>query len=236
MHIVGCVNKGNIEAKNNAAGILGHNSGVTVEKCCNIGSIKAFSFAGGIIGKDSANGTVNCYNLGKVSATNWAGGISAYLDNAHGVEGRMTNCYNMGEIVSLSGRADPLGSVYQDANVFNNCYYLSREKNETVENHTGLTMVSFTSGEVAYKLGDAFGQKIGTNMNPVFRADGNKVLFGEGMYYNEGGVPHEHVYDADGICTICGAKKPAHEHSFGAWASDGGSTHSRRCRRRQCRK
>lgn len=229
MHIVGCINNGYVEAKNNAAGILGHNSGVTVEKCCNTGSIKAFSFAGGIIGKDSANGTVNCYNLGKVSATNWAGGISAYLDNAHGVEGRMTNCYNMGEIVSLSGRADPLGSVYQDANVFNNCYYLSREKNETMENHTGLTKVSFTSGEVAYKLGDAFGQKIGTDMNPVFRVDGNRVLFGDGMYYNEGGAPHEHIYDADGICTICGAKKPIHEHSFGAWASDGDSTHSRRC-------
>ena len=228
MRITGCENTGSVTAKLNAAGILGHNSGVTVERCCNLGSIRAASFSGGIIGKDSSNGALNCYNLGSIRADNWAGGISAYLDNAHGVEGRMTNCYNMGEISSASGKAAPLGSVYQDANVFQNCYYLSDTVDESVENHTGLTKFAFTSGEVAYKLGDAFGQKIGTDPNPVFRTADNRVLFGEGMYYNEGGTPHEHHY-VNGVCDICGAPQPEHEHRFGAWASDGADSHSRTC-------
>ena len=228
MRIVGCKNTGSVQAKLNAAGILGHNSGVTVERCCNLGSIRAVSFAGGIIGKDSSNGALNCFNLGSIRADNWAGGISAYLDNAHGVEGRMTNCYNMGEVSSAIGKTAPLGNVYLDANVFQNCYYLSAEENTSVENHTGLTKAAFTSGEVAYKLGDAFGQKIGTDLHPVFRADGNRVLFGEGMYYNEGGTPHEHHY-VNGVCDICGAPQPEHEHRFGAWTSDGADSHSRTC-------
>lgn len=228
MHVVGCVNNGSVEAKINAAGILGHNSGVTVETSYNTGEIKAGSFAGGIIAKDSANGAVNCYNLGSISAGSWAGGISAYLDNAHGTEGRMANCYNMGVVIATSGKADPLGSVYQDANVFENCYYLSTEKNETVENHIGLTKYAFTSGEAAYKLGDAFGQKIGEDTHPVFRTDGNKVLFDGAAYHNEGSAPHEHNY-VDGVCTVCGALEPTHEHSYSKWLSDGTDTHSRRC-------
>ena len=228
MHIVGCINNGSVEARINAAGILGHNSGVTVETSYNTGEIKAGSFAGGIIAKDSANGAVNCYNLGSISAGSWAGGISAYLDNAHGTEGRMTNCYNMGTVMATSGKADPLGSVYQDANIFENCYYLSTEKNETVENHIGLTRYAFTSGEVAYELGDAFGQKIGEDTHPVFRTDGNKVLFDGAAYYNEGSAPHEHNY-VNGVCTICGAFEPTHEHSYSDWSSDGTDTHSRRC-------
>ena len=228
MRITGCKNTGSVQAKLNAAGILGHNSGVIVETSCNTGSIRATSFAGGIIGKDSSNGALNCYNLGSIRADNWAGGISAYLDNAHGVEGRMTNCYNMGEVSSASGKAAPLGSVYQDANVFQNCYYLSAEENTSVENHTGLTKFAFTSGEAAYRLGDAFGQKIGTDLNPVFRTADNRVLFGEGMYYNEGGTPHEHHY-VNGVCDICGAPQPEHEHRFGAWTSDGADSHSRTC-------
>ena len=228
MHVVGCVNNGSVEAKINAAGILGHNSGVTVETSYNTGEIKAGSFAGGIIAKDSANGAVNCYNLGSISAGSWAGGISAYLDNAHGTEGRMANCYNMGVVIATSGKADPLGSVYQDANVFKNCYYLSTEKNETVKNHIGLTKYAFTSGEAAYKLGDAFGQKIGEDMHPVFRTDSNKVLFDGAAYYNEGSAPHEHNY-VDGVCTVCGALEPTHEHSYSKWLSDGTDTHSRRC-------
>lgn len=83
--------------------------------------------------------------------------------------------------------------------MFQNCYYLSAEENTSVENHTGLTKTAFTSGEAAYKLGDAFGQKIGTDLNPVFRTADNRVLFGEGMYYNEGGAPHEHHY-VNGVC------------------------------------
>ena len=228
MHIVGCANTGSVEARTNAAGILGHNSGVTVEKSYNTGSITARSFAGGIIAKDSANGAINCYNTGSITAGSWAGGISAYLDNAHGSEGRMKNCYNIGSVTATSGKSDPLGSVYQDANVFENCYYLAEEKNETVENHTGLTKYAFTSGEAAYKLGDAFGQKIGTDMHPVFRIDGNAVLFDGQAYYNEGTAPHEHNYE-NGVCTICGAREPVHEHRYGEWTSDGAETHSRKC-------
>ena len=228
MHIVGCANTGSVEARTNAAGILGHNSGVTVEKSYNTGSITARSFAGGIIAKDSANGAINCYNTGSITAGSWAGGISAYLDNAHGSEGRMKNCYNIGSVTATSGKSDPLGSVYQDANIFDNCYYLAGERNETIENHTGLTTYAFTSGEAAYKLGDAFGQKIGTDMHPVFRIDGNAVLFDGQAYYNEGKAPHEHKY-VDGVCTICGAREPVHEHSYSEWMSDGEVTHSRRC-------
>lgn len=299
MYINDCVNTGAVQTRINAGGILGHNSGVTVQRSYNTGSVTAaMSHAGGIIGKDSATGTANCYNLGQITAKYYAGGICAYMDNAHATEGAMVNCYNMGLVQATAGVGAPLASVYQDANVFTNCYYLSDAEDTTVPNHTGKPQAAFTGGEVAYLLGDAYGQLLGVedaDAHPVFRTDSNQVFTDGTSYYNAGNEPHTHSYtgtvtaptctekgyttytctcgdsyvddyvDAlghayngfcedngdgthywecdrcdgwgdkephifeNGYCIACGAKQPAHTHSYGAWVSDGADTHTHAC-------
>lgn len=299
MYINDCINTGAVQTRINAGGILGHNSGVTVQRSYNTGSVTAaMSHAGGIIGKDSATGTANCYNLGQITAKYYAGGICAYMDNAHATEGAMVNCYNMGLVQATAGVGAPLASVYQDANVFTNCYYLSDAEDTTVPNHTGKPQAAFTGGEVAYLLGDAYGQLLGVedaDAHPVFRTDSNQVFTDGTSYYNAGNEPHTHSYtgtvtaptctergyttytctcgdsyvddyvDAlghaynefcedngdgthywecdrcdgwgdkephifeSGYCTACGAKEPAHTHSYGTWVSDGADTHTHAC-------
>lgn len=213
MYINDCINTGAVQTRINAGGILGHNSGVTVQRSYNTGSVTAtMSHAGGIIGKDSATGTANCYNLGQITAKYYAGGICAYMDNAHATEGAMVNCYNMGLVHAAAGVGAPLASVYQDANVFTNCYYLSDTGDSTVPNHTGKTLAAFTGGEVTYLLGDAYGQLLGVenaDAHPVFRTDSNQVFTNGTSYYNAGNEPHT--------------------HSYGAWVSDGADTHTHTC-------
>ena len=64
-----------------------------------------------------------------------------------------------------------------------------------VEGQTTVTEEQMASGEIAYLLGEAFGQEIGKDTHPVI--GGLKVLYNEteNRYYNEENVP-------DGINSI----------------------------------
>ncbi|NLH01096.1 MAG: S8 family serine peptidase [Clostridiales bacterium] len=204
-----CTNKGSVDAKNYAAGILGYSEASKVKKCCNDANITAFYSAAGIIAKDSGFGVEDSYKLGNITASaNHAGGIVAFATNGEN-ESSIINCYNMGKITAADG-ADPLGNVYNNGNIFKNCYYLSDKENTSVPNRKGKTAEAFKNGSVAYSLGSSYGQTIGKDLHPVFRTQSNAVLTDGTNYYNEG-------------------QSPSHSHSFGEWVSDGPENHKRTC-------
>ncbi len=192
-----CRNTGSVAATNYAAGILGYSEAGKIVQCANTGRITAKSHAAGIIAKDSGFGVWDSYNTGDIAATSsLAGGIIAFANNAND-EGNMINCYNTGAVTAPS-QAAPLGNVYSDGDIFENCYYLADAEDASVENQTAKTADAFASGEVAYRLGDSFGQLIGTDPTPVFRTDSNTVFTNGSAYYNVG-------------------NEPGHTHNFGDW-------------------
>lgn len=204
-----CVNNGSVQAKSYGSGILGYSEASRIRKCYNTGNITASYSAAGIIAKDCGFGAEDSYNLGDITATdNYSGGITAYATNAEG-EGSMINCYNMGKVIATSG-SDPLGNVFNNGDIFKNCYYLADKESNALLNRTAKTSVSFTNGEVAYRLGNSYGQTIDTDFHPVFRTEKNAVLTDGFNYYNEG-------------------QKPSHTHKFGAWISDGEKNHKHTC-------
>lgn len=203
-----CANHGSVEGKSYASGILGYSEASRIRKCYNTGNITASYSAAGIIAKDCGFGVEDSYNLGNITAIeNYSGGITAFATNAEG-EGSMINCYNMGKVIAASG-SDPLGNVFNNGEIFKNCYYLA-DKESTLLHCTAKTMGSFTNGEVAYQLGNSYGQTIGSDSHPVFRTEKNVVLTDGFNYYNEG-------------------QKPSHTHKFGAWISDGEKNHKHTC-------
>ncbi len=204
-----CANKGSVKAKDYAAGILGYSEAGLIRKCYNTADITASYSAAGIIAKDSGFGVEDSYNLGNITATkDHAGGITAFANNAND-EGNMVNCYNIGK-VSADSDANPLGNVYNNGDIFKNCYYLAEKESTAVPNRTAKTAATFKTGEVAYRLGSNYGQTIGVDLNPVFKTKDNAVLTDGTTYFNEG-------------------SSPIHSHSYSAWASDGEVNHRRSC-------
>lgn len=188
-----CINNGEIEAANYAAGVLAYSEAGKIVQCANTGSVTAKSHAAGIIAKDSGFGVWESYNTGSITATSsLAAGITAFANNAND-ESNMVNCYNTG-LVNAPSQAAPLANVYNNGDIFENCYYLADTEDASRENHVAKTACAFTYGEVAYLLGDCFGQLIGIDPAPVFRTDENTVLKKDNIYYNA-----------------------SHRHSFGAW-------------------
>ena len=181
------------------AGIAAISHG-TVSKCYNSGIVTYKSnndlYIGGVVGLNNAI-VENCYNTGEVSANN-----SAYTGGVVGVSvyGDITNCYNTG---SVSGNQAVGGVVGSNESEMSNCYYLSTCGAED-EYAISKTEEQFKSGEVAYLLGNAFGQKIGVDNAPVF--NGEKV-YQVTNCENETGYSNKnmdgHIY-IDSVCRVCG--------------------------------
>ena len=103
--IIGCTNKGNVNAGNYAAGgIVGYiyESTANVSDCYNIGKVSAESWgAGGIVGYlESSNSSkvMGCTNKANIATGIWgAGGIVGRLDS-----GNIEKCSNEGEKVTTT--------------------------------------------------------------------------------------------------------------------------------------
>lgn len=164
--IFDCCNKGKVTAQNHAGGIMGYVHDSAVNHCYNEGVVSAGQYAGGIGGYVLGGLVKDCYNLGIINAdADYAGGILAFDADA---ESHLTNCYNIGTIQSAEKHRSPLSNVYGDGEGTNeNCYYLGEDSKDKA---------AFTGGEVAYLLGDAFGQELGKDENPVFRNAINQVF------------------------------------------------------------
>ena len=206
--VLDCANTGTVTAQNHAAGIAAYVHDSAVEKSLNEGTIYSTQYSGGIVGYGLGCRISDSYNTGNVTAAaNYAGGIMAYDGDK---EGQLTNCYNIG-IISGGEHSAPLVNVYENAQPNSvNCYYLTEEASGQAGEKAAQ---AFTSGEVAYLLGDAYGQTIGTDMHPVFRNDNAVYTYtacsGKAAYTNDAalsGTTDSHHYSEDGVCTICGER------------------------------
>ena len=237
-----CINYGNVTAipkdsssEVSAGGIAGQSStGSTIRNCANYGDISdgdatstGWIRFGGIVGFTRGN-VIDCYNDGDlqqygIKNSQELGGIagSAY-DSA-----KIEKCFNNG---SLSSNADAnLGAVTGELfGTINNTYWNTEKTSlgasgyngakAKVNNTSGLSAAELATGVVAYNMGDAWGQKIGTDFYPVL--GGMKVyrnveptsFCSNPVYYyanvEDTTVNHDTTLGAesftDGVCNNCG--------------------------------
>lgn len=225
--ITNSYNIGTVSATDHAAGgVSGINSG-TITYSYNTGSVFASRYvAGGVCGQN--DGTIrNVFNSGKLNSSS-----SGYYVRIGGLCGITTSGstleygYNIG---MLNGdEYDPLGGVcalpegsvshcWYNSDVFGgNAFVAGEEDRETVG---GKNTAAFASGEVAYLLGEAWGQDLENGQeNPALggvKVYENKIYSrcdaGDTptlVYSNtkEADVIPAHTY-AYGRCKVCGAYK-----------------------------
>lgn len=178
--------RGNISGGAHVAGFVAYATGATdIENCANYVNVTADDQrASAFIGWADEICTVrNCYNAGNISGADTVTGI------AHG--SNLENCYNMGNVTALSGRAYA-GTVRKSTSdnvTVSNTYSLEntvKGKVSSVYNVTLVTNAQLSSGEMAFNLGNAFGQRIGEDNHPVLKKGNNSVykLMGQNIYDN----------------------------------------------------
>ena len=205
-------------------GVVGRNVNGTVQNCYNTGSVSGNDDVGGVVGSNA--GTVqSCYNTGSVSGNTYVGGVVG----ANNSQGIVQNCYNTG---SVSGNYHVGGVAGFNIDTLPNCYYLSgcaTDRTGTKQFGVGdsvqggtkadvagqtepRTAEQFASGEVAYLLGEAFGQTLGTDDYPTFATDRPRVYLisycdGTQEYSNTQGDGTVHLAPNDrGYCELCQVK------------------------------
>ena len=181
---------GTIDGNNNKITLAGNpfiekaSGDVTIQNLMIDGTVKGSENVASFIGyTDAASVTLeNCANLANVTADDNAAGFVGYVNDGDSV--KMTNCYNYGTVISSGSTVNPCANTSIYANEeYINCYYLenSANYNKTKPYNsaviTSKTATEFGSGEVAYLLGSAFGQKLTSPADkyPVFRTDSNGV-------------------------------------------------------------
>lgn len=178
--IDGLTISGSISGSQYVGGLAGYVAGEsTIDRCanyCNVSGLK--TYVGGLVGYlYSATASItNCYNAGNVSGTTNCGGLIG-CNNAAAV---ITNIFNVGFVEGTAVGACVGGTTAK--NNLTNAY--SVYQYQITANQTLVSQEQMTSGEIAYKLGDAFFQTIGEEPYPVF--NGLKVYYNESTdeYYN----------------------------------------------------
>ena len=163
---------GEINAKQYAGGIAAYLNGAKVSKCANHANVTTVgNYAGGITSYTTGDtGSVtDCYNTGDVTAPAYAGGISGYLYKA-----TYTNVYSIGTITSSASYGGCVGFIGSNSTI-TNAY--TTFQGATTASQTLVTNEQIASGEIAYLLGESFGQHIGYDSYPV--------LGGMKVYYDE---------------------------------------------------
>ena len=167
-------------------GVCGQNDGLMIN-CYNSGNVTGSYYVGGVCGRSTGTNNeysflTNCYNTGKVTGHESVGGVCG-LNTSHGP---ISNCYNIGSVTG----SFKFGSVcgHNDHTV-TNCYYLEGTTDGIGIDFSDSGKVfaksaeQFASGEVAYLLGEGWGQTIGTDEYPVL--GGEKVYqYSDGTYGN----------------------------------------------------
>lgn len=186
--ISGITVRGFVQGGNATGGILGYSHNyVDIDRCANYADIESSATSrttgsGGIIGTMYYNTATisNCFNAGSVKCATNHGGIVGYLPSNVKT---ISNVYNIGEII---------GDTYANACFGNATSTLSSTSAYAVKHASGNTLgyklvteEQMASGEIAYVLGEAFGQLIGKDSHPIL--GGTKVLYNPDTdkYYNE---------------------------------------------------
>ena len=163
-----------------AAGVVGYaGTYVLIDRCANYGNVTLShdtntkgTDAAGIAYLNATSSTItNSYNCGAIVANNNVGGIYATSVNAV-----VTNVYNTGRVhatktngsgYSCHGAIRPTANTTATTDQVTNAYanedFLFNELNTIIITNPE----AWSGGEVAYKLGEAFGQEIGVDPLPV---------------------------------------------------------------------
>ncbi|WP_302525561.1 GLUG motif-containing protein [Phocaeicola barnesiae] len=172
-----CYNTGNVTGNSQVGGVCGMNYG-NVTNCYNTGNVTGSDAVGGVCGTNNGNVT-NCYNTGSVTGSLYVGGVCG---NSWG---NVTNCYNTG---SVAGNRYVGGVCGENYTTVTNCYYQKDmaaggiNGSDAAEQAEAKTAEQFQSGEVAWLLGEGWGQTIGTENYPVLDADGTKRVYAVTLY------------------------------------------------------
>ena len=216
----------NAAGSKKVAGIVGsfeNGTGkTTVSKCANYGNIianGAEECVSGISGYANRYDKItDCANYGNITANNvnYVAGILAYVN--YNTFGGLQNCLNTG---TVTGNTTYVGDImgwardYTAGTITNNYYTgsngfgaVNSGKEAKAEQ---VNAEQLASGEVAFKLGDAWGQTIGTDSYPT--PGGAKVYYGytdcfaaEKIYTNKVAYDEkpEHAIDSTtGKCPFC---------------------------------
>ncbi len=168
---------GQVRGKQYVAGIVAFQDETSVDRCTNHAEVVATAgVAGGVSAYhwDGISYTTNSINTGNVTAISKAGGIvgSNFLTSI------VANCLSVGKITASSDRGACVGGGYSKNNVSNN---YSTYEYAITDGQTLVSQEQLLSGEVAWLLGDAFGQNLGTEPN-AGEADTIPVVDGMKVY------------------------------------------------------
>ena len=218
--ITNCYNIGYVRGLERVGGIVGENAYGSIISCRNSGTVTATEVVssaskyGGVAGSNGSKGIVtNCWNTGAVTGNNYAGGVTGWNDG-----GSITNCWNVGTVL---GKYNYFGGVvgYQKNGSVSQCYFdasvcsydaIGYNNSGTITNVEGKTTEQFANGEVAYLLGDDFGQNIdngetvqklpvlgGAKLYPAYSCLDSSVLAG---YSN---TENNVIHVTSEKCTVC---------------------------------
>lgn len=174
--------EGYISAGQYVGGVLGYaGQNVVLDGCVNRATIiSSKGYAGGIVGylATISSSVANSYNLGAISAPSYAGGIAG----SNFATAAVTNVFNLGRIDCSKSSGGCVGGTSGKSNVTNS---FCIERYDVENGNTLVTEEQMASGEIAYLLGERFGQEIGKDIHPVL--GGDSVLYDDvaNRYYNE---------------------------------------------------
>ena len=176
-----CVNRADVSGKQYTGGVVAYVNGASsIDRCANYGNVSGSgTYAGGVTSYlFMATGSLtNCFNAGEVSATGYAATIVANT-NANAV---VKNNLNIGVVKCSAATTGNVHAATTPASAKTNNYVIEHYANGQ-EYETVVTAEQLASGEVAYLLGEAWGQCLGSDDVPVI--GGLKVFETEGGYTN----------------------------------------------------
>ena len=162
-HISGITVCGEVSAKQYVAGVVAYMGTKSyVDRCASNATVTGTStYVGGITGSVSQTTSelTNCYNIGNISGTASCAGVAGYNHKDAVIE----NLFSLGEVTGNKVAACVGGTSAKNKakNIFATTEY------DIFEGQTTVTVEQMAAGEVAYLLGEAFGQQIGVDAHPV---------------------------------------------------------------------
>lgn len=178
--IEGVTVDGFVSAKQYVGGLAGYAAGASkFDRCANLAEVTGSkTHTGGLVGYlYAATGQItNSYNAGSVTGTTNCGGVVGLTNKDSVIE----NIFNVGEVNGTKVAACVGGTAAK--NNVRNAYSIFEY--DITDSQTTVSRLQMQSGEVAYLLGEAFGQTLGIDNYPVF--DGLTVYYDAAneRYYN----------------------------------------------------
>ena len=189
-----CGFEGKLYGKYWAGGLVNtSNSGALIDSCYCIADISLEDTEYTTTQQIYRLGGISCHNYGKVQIKNCF------------VSGKIGPAYFQGAIAGvLNGTGTVIeNSYYPNVDGLECVSDLSRDPAEQIGGGK-IQGEMMTSGELAYRLGDAFGQRIGVDDHPMFRTADNRVYFAKGTYANASAQVAIALIDAIGTVALDG--------------------------------